>query len=247
MPRLSTRTKKRALIALTAAGVLVAALAAWLFFASRARPLWWIDAAALPQDSAERAAALERGATTALHTVRDDDQDPWGVAMDQDDANAWLRHRLNPWLANRGITAPPFEPRVAFAPGELRIGLGMEPRRIMWAVFDVSFDDGSAAPGGESSLRLSLRETGVGRVPVPRVFVRRVGEPALRSALGQWVRFEDAGDIILRMPGLGLADGRAVRIVDIEFEDQRIIFRCITERAGNPAPPATPPDDAPTP
>ena len=246
MPRLSTTTKKRALIALTTAGVLVAALAAWLFIASRARPLWWIDAASLPPDSAERSAALERGATTALHTVRDDDEDPWGVAMDQDDANAWLRHRLGPWLANRGIPAPPFEPLVAFRPDELRLGLRMEPRRIMWAVFDVSFDDGAGAPGAESSLRLSLRETGVGRVPVPRVFVRRVGEPALRSAFGQWVRFEDAGDIVLRMPGLGLADGRAVRIVGIELEDRRVVFRCITERAADREPDAAD-EEAPTP
>jgi hypothetical protein len=225
---MTVTTKKRLLIVLFALGVLMTLCATGVFYFSRAAPAWWHAAGRLPGDAEARAAALERGATTAIHAVREPGE-AWAVSLDEADANAWLRHRLAAWMANRGARPPGFEPRVRFEDGRLRLGIGMEPRRVMWMVLDASFVPPSAT-GEPPRLRLTLADTGVGRLPVPSVFVRRVVEPVLARALTGWLVVEDHAAMAVGLPSLELADGRRVRVEELSFEAGRLVVRCVTDR-----------------
>lgn len=226
---MTVATKRRLLVVLTALGVLMALCAASVFFLSRSAPGWWHAAGRLPSDAEARSAALERGATTAVHAVRSP-RELWAVSLNEEDANAWLRHRLDAWMANRGMRGPVFEPRVRFEDGGVHVGLGMEPKRVMWMVLDASF--APAAEGEGAVVRLSLVGTGVGRLPVPAVFVRRVAEPVLVGAFQGWLGVDDHTAMSLRLPALELADGRRVLVEDVAFEAGRLVLRCRTEAAG---------------
>lgn len=224
------RKRKRLLIALTTLGVLMALLAAVLFYGSRAAPAWWYRAGRLPADASERAAAMERGAVSLIHAARPDEP-AWSVALEEADANAWLEHRLAGWLANRGSGPPGFVPRVAFDDGRLRIGLGMERKRVMWMVFGVVFmapaqDD----PAGMPEVWLSLEQAGVGRIPVPSVFVKQVALPVMDRAMAGWLASDDEERLRLRLPTLELSDGRRVRVLGVSVEAGRVTFDLITDR-----------------
>jgi hypothetical protein len=228
-----SRVRTWLLIALLAAGVTLAGLAAWLFYGSRSAPSWWRQAGVLPPDPAEHAAATERGAATLLHAARPPDE-VWSVALHQEDANAWLKHRLPSWLANRGLAAPDFEPRVSFDDGLLRIGLGMEPKRVMWMALDVSFEPAPAGAPGDAgarpALRLAMRGSGVGRVPVPAVFVERVGMPVLHRATGGWLASDGPRAWRLTVPPIDLSDGRRVRVLGVAVEPGAVRFQLRTDR-----------------
>ncbi|MFN7022334.1 MAG: hypothetical protein ACK4WH_13535 [Phycisphaerales bacterium] len=236
------------LIALVTAGSLIA------LALTQERPRWWQDVNIADPAVISTAQSVENGMATALTQVRPTvpsaaSARPWKIYITTDQANAWLGVRLRGWLENQGAMSGggvrwPDEvdpPQVRFEKGLIRVGSlvrrppASEPpntQALSAALRPVVQPDGS--------FWLTADSVAIGRLPVPPGWLLpassnsgRLGEvsPDLAS-LPQASRVLDA--LAGRAPMLSsavvrLADGRRVRILDIDPQPGRVVITCRTE------------------
>jgi len=123
--RLRELGPRRVAIAVGLLFIGVAALFAWRL--AETPPEWFLERAAAAGDRATRPAAVaaENRALTVLSAQRQPG-DLWRLELSEDDANAWLAHRLRPWLDREYPGLWPERLRtiaVDFRPGRILVGL----------------------------------------------------------------------------------------------------------------------------
>lgn len=162
------RLKRAAIAILLVLSVLFVTLTivGWYAYSLTQRePSWWANAAiANTEDARTRAGQLEQGVSAALHDSRDDGE-PWSVRVRDADINAWLTHRLEPWLANRSMETPEdFEPpRLRVENGRVAVGLPSPDPRFE-GILTVEF---TPAMSPDGRLVAEDRSFAIGRLPLP--------------------------------------------------------------------------------
>lgn len=212
-------------------------------FLARSAPAWWRPARA--DDPAVKAAAdaLENGVVNQLHAWRPGEaarapgpwqSEPWTVAMQASDANAWVAASLPKWLANleRPVRLPSQlgELQVGFSSGLVRVGASVEygGRRHL---LSASLRPEIRADG---SLWLEATWARIGRMPVPASMVLdqviAAGDSTLKTDGARAIARVLAGmEPAARAPEIRLADGRRVRLLKIEVRDGQMWLTCRTD------------------
>lgn len=225
--------------ALASAAVLLAVLGV-VWRASNATPDWWQPASALSPDAPDRAGALERGATRAIYEPREQPETPWTVSITQHDANAWLTHRLHPWLESRGIAwaedqqtpaAGPPVPRVRFEQGVVRLAV-QAGGRVVGLASKPAVEHGAIVLR-DTVLLLGTIELkgGMGTLAARRVWGRLLADLAPHERDSLVAALTGQGGAVVRDPVLDLDDGRSVRLIAIEVREGELRLTCATGRA----------------
>ena len=172
------------------------------------RPGWWTGAG----DRSPRAVAvgtgLEQAITREVTKVRE--PGPWGFVLVEDEINAWLVNRLEPWLESRGdviLPADVSDPRIRFGDGWVEVGLLTHQVGFpifASARFEVRLDGGT--------LTLVPLEARMG----PKTFDRQA-----LAFLADYALLDDRSELDpsgeLRVPAvIDLVDGRRVVLEELE-------------------------------
>lgn len=189
--------------ALVAAVVLLPLVGAAAVLALRA-PAWWNPVSRADAAAADRAAAFEQGIVAEFTRVRGDAAD-WAIRIRESDVNDWLGTRLPAWMESRGEPVP--------AGAQARMQADAVAVGVRTGVVVAWWQAGLAVQGGGIGLR--DERGGLGRLPVPGVAF------ALDAGLDQ---------AALEHP-IRLADGRKVRILDVETLPGEVRLRLRTEPA----------------
>jgi hypothetical protein len=195
----------RRLVRTTLVGLLVLlpALGVCVVLALRT-PAWWSPIPRSDQSAAERGAQVEQALVSEFTRVRADAPE-WSIRIEERDANAWLATRLPAWLESRGLPqAGPVQ--ALMGPGWMRVGVEL-PQAIVWW---------QAAPVAQAGgWKLEGLRMGAGRLPLP-------------------------GSGLVALPGIDranlegpirLAEGRQVRVLDLEVLPGEVRLRLRTEPA----------------
>jgi hypothetical protein len=211
-----SRSSRRRGLLLMAAGAAVLVLGAGaLVLVQRAPDAWDVARRpALAPSADSRAAGFETALAAAIHQVRG--PEPWAIAIDPVDLNAWFARRWRPWADFAGDSIPddlrrrPLE-HVAVAvesEGELVLMLSRQGR-VDWCSLEVVGEPGSVG--------LALTGVGAGSLPLPVVVAGGLA--------GELASFGGG------LPALKLTDGRTVRVLDLAFQDGTVVVQCRTEPA----------------
>lgn len=154
--------------------LLACALVAFAYTRSQSEPQWWSEQSA--PTSAQQAESFEHALIAQLTRVRETG-DPWSAALSESDLNAWLAHRLTPWLSNRGLTSPlPASAtlRVRLHANQLLLGI-RTPDALLWIAARPTIRD--------NRIHLDPLEAGVGNLAVPTWVLRS----KLSADLNNWL------------------------------------------------------------
>ena len=167
-------------------------------------PAWWSPIPRSDAAAAERGAQVEQALVSEFTRVRAEAPE-WSIRIEQRDANAWLATRLPAWLESRGLPqAGPVQAQMG--PGWMRVGVEL-PQAIVWW---------QASPIAQArGCRLDGLRMGAGRLPLPGLSLMAL--PGIEQAS-------------LEGP-IRLADGRQVRILDLEVLPGEVRLRLRTESA----------------
>lgn len=204
----ASRTLMQRLVrtALTAAAVLLPLAGVVAVLVARA-PAWWGPVPRADAAAAERAAAFEQGIVSEFTRVRGDAAE-WALRVRESDVNDWLGTRLPAWLDSRGEAAP-VAVQCRMQVDAVVVGVQTGPLVAWWQAGPVPRDGG---------LGLQREQGGVGRLTIPGI--AGLLQPNWRDqVLGQPIR---------------LADGRRVRVLDLESLPGEVRLRLRTEPASRP-------------
>ena len=167
-------------------------------------PAWWSPIPRSDPAAAERGAQVEQALVSEFTRVRADAPE-WSIRIEQRDANAWLATRLPAWLESRGLPqAGPVQ--ALMGPGWMRVGVALPQAIVWWQASPVAQEGG---------WRLEGLRMGAGRLPLPGFSAATL--PGLDRA---------------RLDGpIRLADGRQVRVLDLEVLPGEVRLRLRTEPA----------------
>ena len=193
---------RRVLRLLALAALVLLPLAGAAAYLALQPPAWWHPGSRHDAAAAERAAAFEQAIVAAFTRVRGD-QPEWAIRIQASEVNDWLATRLPAWLESRGEPVP-VAVQACMVPGRLTVGVDVRRVVAWWA---------AGAVAHEGGLRLQAAAAGVGRLPIAFV------------GLGLDARWRDSG---LESP-IRLADGRLVRVLDVELLQDELRLRLRTE------------------
>lgn len=191
--------------------VVVCSVTLWQIGKLNHRPRWWSVMDNDPSNTKQVGIELENRITTALTRVRSEGEEDWTAAIDQDQLNSWLAHRLRETISSFDQDAEVDqlgEIRVRLDPSGITAGAQLRHSHgstIVWSVFDVSANDAG---------RFEIRTR--------RVFVGSARVPAGLAA--GYLTSEKLGSA-----SVDLGDGRRVRIRAIRPGDHRLELALRTE------------------
>ena len=189
-------------------------------------PSWWQPISSNDPVALSMGENFENACITAVHRVREDRM-PWAVRVRDADVNAWLATRLPKWLAHAGMSKLG-DVVVNFDEGSIEIGTEIAD---VPGIAVVEF-----APRIEKQ-QLGIDRSGVsiGRLPLP------FGEHFVMAALIGAIRGDDApaelkiASELLQGRAVGaqfkLADGRVVRLRDVEVHEGELVLEFETDLA----------------
>ncbi len=235
-----------------AAGVVVVLLASGLgVFATilaGSAPTWWRSVNTAASATQELGVAFENAVSNQLTRVRPADaslqpgerwqSEPWGIAIEPKEVNAWLNARMPGWLESRGdLEQWPDELeqlQVDFDQGLIRVGLQVttpKGSQIVTAHLRPRVDE-------QGAVWLPAERLDIGRLPLPASWVLPSAEGWASDAVP--TEFGERADLstifgLLRgiasrnEPVVPLPDGRQVRLLDVRARDGRLELTCRTE------------------
>lgn len=186
------------------------------------RPAWWSSAGDRSPAAAAVGAGLEQALSREITLVREPGE--WGFVLGEEQVNAWLVNRLEPWLESRDDLELPedvSDPRIRFGDGWIEVGL--LGHQLGVPIFSVA--------------RIEVGLEGEDLVLVPlegRMAIKRFDREALTSLMEQ-LPFIDGGTIDpstgdLRVPAvIELMDGRRVVLTEIEVASGELALRFRTQ------------------
>lgn len=177
-------------------------------------PSWWERADSIDaqrSSTIEQAEQLENAITTQLTMVRDTQKPQWSVAINQDQANAWLAHRLiDTIVTHQGEGAWPSEigrVRIGIVNDQLIIGARTSSRSgsvIVWAKLTLELDD-----QGDLWARMYSIHAGTTKLPLRTLGVFKItklGASRFRIGSGE----------------LELGDGRVSQLIALRVLNERL-------------------------
>lgn len=177
-------------------------------------PRWWTQVEEISTDRAsvvEQAETLENAITTQLTALRDEDDPRWRVAINPEQANAWLEARLidtiTTHLGNQAWPSEVRAVRVGVLNDRLIVGAKISHASgsmILWAIVELSLDE-------HGSLWALMPSVHVGQTRVPRWMLGLVERQMIERS-----RIEIG-------PGeLELGDGRVAKLIGLRVNDGRL-------------------------
>ncbi len=246
--------------------LIVGAAAGWVYWKATRPPAWWETVrAADPVVVEQKAQEVESRVTTELSQVRPapapaapapgakgssgsgSSAAPNGrftVALEDDEATAWLEDRLTAWMANRNAEwrwPVRFSmPRVAFmgsggssaatgAPGRVKLGVSLKEQGdekkglVVWAEVAPTVDE-------QGRLWLKAERMGIGRVGMGASTALATGSGIMERINGgqqskdvdKILRVLEGREAAVQRPVISLGDGRLVRLVGLRFSDGKL-------------------------
>ncbi|MBO6512356.1 MAG: hypothetical protein JJ974_00135 [Phycisphaerales bacterium] len=177
------------------------------------RPQWWSVLENNPGHTEQVGIELENRITSALTRVRSDEERDWVAAIDQDQLNSWLTHRLRETISSFDQDAEVDrlgDIRVKLDPSGITAGAQIRHTHgstIVWSIFDIGTDT-----QGRFVIRTRAVYVGGTRVP-SRLAARYLTSERLGRA------------------SVDLGDGRRVRIRAIRPGEHRLELALRTELA----------------
>ena len=217
--------------------VAVAAGVAWKL--SWSMPVWWSP----PQNDGDVEAYADRVEYRMMEEAQRirDQREVWQLRIREEQINAWLATRLPKWVAHHHDLDWPEEiGRLQLHIGEERSSLAIEyferdKPRVLVAHGRMYLDDGA--------LCVVIEQVDLGRMPLPGRTIARVLE-RLESVAPDFLNSNQVRDVIDLVqdgscadPGLSLADGRRVKLLELKPEDGSVVLTCRT--AARPRPHAS--------
>jgi len=214
----------------------------------RVAPSWWRPIDPHDPQTIARAERLESAVAGALHrTDREPDPDatpelwvsePWGFAISQEHASAWLHVRLPRWVENKSESGrwPESirEVQVAFEDGLIRVGARLMDdgeQRLLSATIRPSLRE-------DGSLWLKVEQARLGRLPLPSEWILSGALDQMRAAATDTGEDELLPALIEVLASIrplsedaiiSLGDGRRVRLLGLQAKPGRIEVICQTE------------------
>jgi len=220
----STSTKPRDPVALGLLGAMAGVVLACFLILSQLAglnntPQWWTTLDKNPDITEQHGIELENRITTALTRLRAPDESNWTAAINQDQLNGWLTHRLKDTITSFSEPSTSSSPsksslsqldqvRIAINPKALTVGTRINHTQgstILWAIITPGTDD-----QGHFTIELHKLFIGTTRIPT-RLASSYLNPDRLGSAT------------------IDLGDGRIVRIRAIRPGNQRLEFALSTQ------------------
>lgn len=198
-----------------------------VYSALRSEPSFYVEALASPAANAEAAGEeLERN-VLALHNDAHDAA-TWSAVFTDEQVNGWLSVDLPekfPQLLPRSVS----DPRVHFAPGEVRLGCRLTDDRVATVVSATVSVQLAEEP---NTLAVRIHGAWAGRVPLPlKGLLDHVREAADRADVPlRWGQMD--GDPVALIPLTDLSPldgGRQPRLTHIEFGEGTLRLQGHTE------------------
>jgi hypothetical protein len=173
-------------------------------------PSWWTNLDNNPSITEQAGIELENRITSALTRVRPIGEEEWTAAIDQDQLNAWLAHRLRETLESfQNDSADSIgEVRIDIKQSGLTIGTKLNHDRgstIVWAVIEPGTD-------GQGRFTVTTKRTFAGTSRIPTFLASNY---LTSDRLGK--------------ARVDLGDGRVVNIRAIRTGDQRLELALSTQ------------------
>lgn len=229
--QISLRTALITVSLLLVASITVAVLTAITL--ARDTPTWWRDAEFNTAQVEDLARRVEIAIVEHVHKPRTE-SNIWRVAVDVDQANAWLNAKLPSWVESRELEWPEKVEQVQadFNDGTITLG--------------AKLNKDAASQIVAASFQLEVRDDGALWIKQPRARAGRLDLPSgwtvgkLREWLPPELEDSEAMDrVLVALAGDGplfdearlkLGDGRIVRMLRISSKDNRLLIEAVTER-----------------
>ncbi|MGI9015253.1 MAG: hypothetical protein ACR2GY_13545 [Phycisphaerales bacterium] len=216
--------------------LLLACGASWLIWAIRSEPLWWQPPDAEDVHVVDLGHGTEQFVIDQMHQPRDED-DTWQFRLHNDQMNAWLRVNLPAWFVHTTGKHWPDQislPLVSADAEGLHVGVRVNDflgNQILSARLHADIQ--------EDGVHVSMDRARIGRAPVPAISMildlvrERFSDQLNDAALQAITRVLLEGQPLDAT--LELADGRCVQLLDVELEEDAIVFTARTVREAAPA------------
>lgn len=215
---------------------------------TRMSPAWWKTAIDESHHTPERASGFEALLVTEINRVRESANNasdnswasqPWAVAMQSGDINAWLEFTAPKWVKNQSNAAWPIgleTVRVCFQNDGLLIGVRIRSGDRF------QFLSARLTPRIEpdGALWFTTSDISVGCLQLPAPWVLRRAPKILEYFIPASVRDSPQAARLLAVlegtvpatsePSIQLADGRHVRILELHTKENRLEIVVRTER-----------------
>jgi len=176
-------------------------------------PEWWSDLDNNPLNTEQSGIELENRITTALTRLRLPEDSDWNAAINQDQLNSWLTHRLNETI--HSFTDDDWidefeEIRITVSQHGITIGAKLNHTHgstIIWAIIQLGTDD-------QSRFTITTDRVYIGSARIPKTFASK------------YLTKDNLGDA-----KVDLGDGRVVLIRALRTGDQRLEFALRTQPA----------------
>lgn len=185
------------------------------------RPAWWVAAGDTSSLAQARGVATENAVVRELTRVRGPES--WGFVLGEEDVNAWLVNRLEPWSKSQGRQVLPEgigDPRIRFADGWIELGVMAEQggaEILVLLRIDATLDS--------DRLRIDVSGGGDG---LAAVLTSALIDAFASELEGVGESTTGIGSIL--EPIVPLTDGRRVVIEDFEIVPGELAVRFRTER-----------------
>ena len=200
--------------------VILCILTIWKLNALNNTPTWWTQLDNNPNITNQHGIELENRITTALTRLRAPDKSNWTAAINQDQLNSWLTHRLKDSITSFSKPSTSSNPslsqldqvRIAINPKGLTVGTRIthaQGSTILWAIITPGTND-----QGHFTIDIHKLVAGTTRIPT-RLASTYLNPDQLGSA------------------SIDLGDGRIVRIKAIRPGNQRLEFALQTKLKDN--------------
>jgi len=176
-------------------------------------PVWWKELDNNALNTQQSGIELENRITTALTRVRSPEDSDWNAAINQDQLNSWLTHRLkdtvhsftdDTWIDEIG------EIRITLGDTGMTIGAKLNHAHgstIIWAIIQLGTDD-------QNRFTITADRVYIGSARVPKTFASK------------YLTRDNLGDA-----KVDLGDGRVVLIRALRSGDHRLEFALRTQPA----------------
>lgn len=197
--------------------VLVCTVSLWKLAGINNTPDWWQPLDSNPQITEQSGIELENRITTALTRLRQPGEESWAAAINQDQLNSWLTHRLRETVRSFSANESTGQSinqlgdiQIKILPTGITIGariIHAHGSTIVWAIIDLGTDT-----RGRFTINTQRAYIGNARIPA--------------GLVSKYLTSEKLGNA-----SIDLGDGRVVRILGIRAGDQRLELALRTELA----------------
>lgn len=190
-------------------------------------PAWWSPVDRDDPDAVALGEEFEQGCVSEVHRVRPD-AEPWAVRIKAEEVNAWLATRLPKWCAHAGVPELG-DAEVRFTEGTIELAVDVPdlPSVVVARL---------APEVTEAGILAHVEGASIGRLPMS--FLARPSMVRTVSSMAGGEADESVKALLAAIGGepaprdFELADGRHVRLRDIEVHEGELLLEFETRKPG---------------